>query len=111
MRIADGFQATASIDSVKLHDQTLAAELRLQVCFPMPAQDVHLPHRIAAHVHAAGLEAQRCLFRALMEKADQEVVLENRAGSGHPAPRHPTLYLRDRIWHRDDRADSRLPSR
>jgi hypothetical protein len=80
MRIADGFQATASIDSVKLHDQTLAAELRLQVSFPMPAQDEHLPHRIEAQVHAAGLEAQRCLFRALMEKADQEVVLESRAG-------------------------------
>ena len=48
MRIADGFQATASIDSVKLHDQTLAAELRLQVSFPMPAQDEHLPHRIEA---------------------------------------------------------------
>jgi hypothetical protein len=80
MRIAEGFQATASIDSVKLHDQTLAAELRLQVRFPMPAQDEHLPHRIAAQVHAAGLEAQRSLFRALMEKADQEVVLDIRQG-------------------------------
>jgi hypothetical protein len=80
MRIADGFQATAAIDSVKLHDHTLAAELRLQVGFPMPAQDEHLPHRIEAQVHAAGLEAQRCLFRALMEKADHEVVLGIRHG-------------------------------
>ena len=80
MRIADGFQATAAIDSVKLHDHTLAAELRLQVSFPMPAQDEHLPHRIEAQVHAAGLEAQRCLFRALMEKADHEVVLGTSAG-------------------------------
>jgi hypothetical protein len=80
MRIADGFPATASIDSVKLHDHTRAAELRLQVCFPMPAPDEHLPHRIEAQVHAAGLEAQRCLFRALMEKADHEVVLEIRDG-------------------------------
>jgi len=80
VRIADGFQVTASIDHVNLHDHTLAAELRLHVAFPMPAQDEHLPHRLAAHVHTAGLEAQRCLFRALMEKADQEVVLEHRAG-------------------------------
>jgi hypothetical protein len=80
MRIADGFQATASIDCVKLQDHTLAAELRLQVSFPMPAQDEHLPHRIEAQVHAAGLEAQRCLFRALMEKADRDVVLEVRDG-------------------------------
>jgi hypothetical protein len=80
MRLADGFQATASIDRVQLHDHTLAAELRLQVSFPRPAQDEHLPHRIEAQVHAAGLEAQRCRFRALMEKADHEVVLEIRDG-------------------------------
>jgi hypothetical protein len=80
VRIADDFQATASIDHVNLHDHTLSAELRLLVSFPMPAQDPHLPHRIEAHVHAAGLEAQRCLFRALMEKADRQVVLDIRDG-------------------------------
>jgi hypothetical protein len=80
VRIADDFQATASIDRVNLHDHTLAAELRLQVRFPMPEQDEHLPHRIEAHVHAAGVEAQRCLFRALMETADHQVVLDIRAG-------------------------------
>jgi hypothetical protein len=80
VRIADGFQATASTDRVNLHDHTLSAELRLCVSFPMPAQDEHLPHRIEAHVHAAGLEAQRCLFRALMEKADHQVVLDIRDG-------------------------------
>jgi hypothetical protein len=78
--IADEFQAIASIDRVNLRDHTLAAELRLHVSFPMPAQDPHLPHRIEAHVHAAGLEAQRCLFRALMEKADHQVVLDIRDG-------------------------------
>lgn len=46
----------------------------------MPAQDEHLPHRIEAHVHAAGLEAQCRLFRALMEKADHQVVLDIRDG-------------------------------
>jgi hypothetical protein len=80
VRIADGFQATASTDQVDLHDQILSAELRLHISFPMPAQDEHLPHRIEAHVHAAGLEAQRRLFRALMEKADHQVVLDIRDG-------------------------------
>jgi hypothetical protein len=80
VRIADGFQATASVDRVNLHDHTLSAELRLQVAFPMPAQDPHLPHRIEAHVHAAGVEAQRCLFRALMETADHQAVLDIRDG-------------------------------
>jgi hypothetical protein len=80
VRIADDFQATASVDQVNLHDHTLTAELRLHVSFPMPDQDPHLPHRIEAHVHAAGLEAQCCLFRALMEKADHQVVLDLRDG-------------------------------
>ena len=80
MRIADGFQVTASIDRVNLHDHTLAADLQLHVSFPMPAQDPHLPHRIEAHVRAAGVEAQRCLFRALMEKANHQVVLDIRDG-------------------------------
>lgn len=80
MRIADDFQATASVDQVNLHDHTLSAELRLHVSFPMPDQDPHLPHRIEAHVCAAGVEAQRCLFRALMEKADHQVVLDIRDG-------------------------------
>jgi hypothetical protein len=80
VRIAEGFQATASVDRVNLHDHTLSAELRLQVAFPMPAQDPHLPHRLEAHVRAAGVEAQRCLFRALMETADRHVVLGSRDG-------------------------------
>jgi hypothetical protein len=80
VRIADEFQATAAIEQVNLDDHTLAADLRLHVAFPMPAQDPHLPHRIEAHVRAAGLEAQRCLFRALMEQADHQVVLGIRDG-------------------------------
>src|SRR3954454_25060820 len=47
---------------------------------PMPEQDDQLPDRIEALVHHAGLEVQRRLFRALIEKADQEVVLARRHG-------------------------------
>ena len=49
---------------------------------PMPDQDEHLPDRIEACVHRAGLEIQWRLFRALVEKADQELVLQRRHGKG-----------------------------
>ena len=39
---------------------------------PMPDQDEHLPDTIGAFVHVAGLEVQRKLFHALIEKADQD---------------------------------------
>src|SRR3954471_21141440 len=47
---------------------------------PMPHQDEHLPDRIEAFVHQAGLEVQRRLFRSLIEKADHELVLQKRRG-------------------------------
>src|SRR3954447_17370008 len=47
---------------------------------PLPDQDDHLPDRIEASVHHAGLLVQRRLFRALIEKADQELVLQRRHG-------------------------------
>src|SRR4051812_9652154 len=49
---------------------------------PMPHQDEHLPDRIEAYVHQAGLELQRRLFRVLIEKADHELVLQQRRGKG-----------------------------
>src|SRR3954467_4633929 len=49
---------------------------------PMPHQDEHLPDQIEAFVHQAGLEVQRRLFRSLIEKADQELVLQQRHGKG-----------------------------
>src|SRR6185437_7297669 len=49
---------------------------------PLPDQDEHLPDRIEAFVHQAGLEVRRRLFRALIEKADQELVLQRRHGKG-----------------------------
>ena len=38
------------------------------------------PDQIEAFVHQAGLQIQHQLFRALIEKADQELVLQNRRG-------------------------------
>src|SRR3954468_23547181 len=49
---------------------------------PMHDQAEQLPDRIEAYVHHAGLEVQRRLFRALLEKADQELVLQRRHGKG-----------------------------
>ena len=46
----------------------------------MPSQDEHLPDQIEAFVHQAGLEAQRRLFQVLIEKADHELVLQQRHG-------------------------------
>src|SRR4051812_4637690 len=47
---------------------------------PLPDQDDQLPDQIEAFVHQAGLDVQRRLFRALIEKADQELVLQRRHG-------------------------------
>ena len=52
------------------------------MALPLPPQDEHLPDQIEAFVHQAGLEVQRRLFRALIEKADQELVLRRRHGKG-----------------------------
>jgi hypothetical protein len=49
---------------------------------PLPDQDEHLPDQIEAFVHQAGLELQRRLFQALIEKADQELILRQRHGQG-----------------------------
>jgi len=48
----------------------------------MPQQDEHLPDQIEAYVHQAGLEVKRQLFQVLIEKADQELVLQRWQGKG-----------------------------
>ncbi len=63
-------------------DQTVSVEVSLAISLPMPRQDEHLPDQIEAHVHQAGLELQRGLFRALIEMADRELVLQRRHGKG-----------------------------
>ena len=80
MRDADGLQTTITCGPVNRIDQVLSLELSLQMTMPMPDQDEHLPDHIEAVVHHAGLEVQRRLFRALIEKADQELVLQQRHG-------------------------------
>jgi hypothetical protein len=82
MRATDGLQTTITLGPVKDNDQALSLELSLGMSLPMPAQDGHLPDQIEAYVHQAGLEVQRRLFQVLIEKADQELVLEQRHGKG-----------------------------
>lgn len=80
MRQTSDFQTTITCSPVNRTDQVLSLELSLQMILPMPPQDEHLPDQIEAHVHQAGLELQRRLFRVLIEKADHELVLEQRHG-------------------------------
>jgi hypothetical protein len=80
VRTTDGLQTTITCSPVNAIDQTFSVEVSLEMSLTMPLQDDHLPDRIEAHVHQAGLELQRRLFRALIEKADQELVLQQRHG-------------------------------
>ena len=80
MRDTSGLQTTIALGPVNCEGQNLSLELELQMSLPLPDQDEHLPDQIEACVHRAGLEAQRRLFRALIEKADHELVLQHRQG-------------------------------
>jgi hypothetical protein len=80
VRETNDLQTTITCSPVNRADQVLSLELSLQMTLPMPHQDEHLPDRIETFVHQAGLEVQRRLFRALIEKADQELVLGRRHG-------------------------------
>ena len=82
MRETDDLQTTITLSPVNRQGQALSLDLQLQMTLPMPLQDEHLPDQIEAFVHQAGLEVQRRLFRALIEKADQELVLQRRHGKG-----------------------------
>jgi hypothetical protein len=82
MRATDGLQTTITLGSVNGDGQAFSLQLSLRMSLPMPQQDEHLPDQIEAYVHQAGLEIQRRLFRALIEKADQELVLQYRRGKG-----------------------------
>ena len=82
MRDTDGPQTIINLGPVNRDGQTLTLDLTLQMTVPMPDQDEYLPERIEAGVHPVGLEIQRQLFRVLIEKADQELVLQRRHGKG-----------------------------
>ena len=82
MRTTDGLQTTITFRPVNVIDQAFSLELSLGMSFPIPHQDEHLPDQIEACVHQAGLELQRQLFQVLIEKADQELVLQQRHGKG-----------------------------
>jgi len=78
MRATDGVQTTITLGSVNHDGQAFSLGLSLQTSLPIPQQDEHLPDEIEAYVHQAGLEIQHQLFRVLIEKADQELVLQRR---------------------------------
>jgi hypothetical protein len=80
VRKTDGLQATITLGPVNRVGQDLSASLEMILSLPMPDHDEHLPDTIEANVHAAGLEVQRQLFRALIEKADRELILNGRDG-------------------------------
>ena len=82
MRATDGLQTTITLGPVKDDGQAFALELSLEMSLPMPQQDEHLPDQIEAFAHQAGVTVQRRLFQALIEKADQELVLQHRHGKG-----------------------------
>jgi len=82
VRDTDDLQTTVNLDPVQRAGPILSASLTMAITLPMPDQDEHLPDVLEAAVHAAGLEVQRRLFRALIEKADCELVLEVRDGKG-----------------------------
>lgn len=85
MRDTDGLKTTLTLGPVNRQGSDLSVGLELQITLPLPQQDHDLPGRIEAAVHQAGLEVQRRLFKALIEKADRELVLSRRhgkAGSG-----------------------------
>ncbi len=82
MRATDGLQTTISFRTVNVIDQTFSLELALRMSLPVPPQDEHLPDQIEAFVHQAGLEFQRGLFQVLIEKADHQLVLQQRQGKG-----------------------------
>jgi hypothetical protein len=82
MRATNGLQTTITLDPVHSDGQAFSLDLLLEVALPMPPQDERLPDQIEACVHQAGLEIERKLFQVLIEKADKELVLEQRHGKG-----------------------------
>jgi hypothetical protein len=80
VRDLDDLQTPITVGPVNCQDQRLSLELELQMTLPMPDQDEHLPDQIEAFVPHAGLDVQRRLFQVLIEKADQELVLQHRHG-------------------------------
>jgi hypothetical protein len=80
VRATNGLQTTITCSPVNLIDQAFSVQLSLDMSLPIPPQDEHLPDQIEAHVHQAGLELQRRLFQVLIEKADHELVLQQRHG-------------------------------
>jgi len=70
VRDTSDLQATITLGPVNNEGETLSLPLEPRMALTMPSQDEHLPDQMEAYGHQASLEAQRRLFRALIEKAD-----------------------------------------
>ena len=110
MRATDDLQTTITLGSVKPNAQAFSLELSLEMSLPTPRQDEHLPDQIEAFVHHAGLDVERRLFQVLMEKADQELILEQRQGKRVAVKRDRRVVGVRRHFHRDVRAAGKLGS-
>jgi len=82
VRDTDDLQVSINVRPVNCQGQTLSLELGLEMVLPIPSQDEHLPDHLEAAVHRVGIELQRRLFQVLIEKADHELVLQQRHGKG-----------------------------
>ncbi len=80
VRATNGLETTIHVSPVNGDGQVFSLEMSLEMTLPVPPQDEHLPDQIEACVHRAGLEIQRKLFEVLIEKADKELVLQQRHG-------------------------------
>jgi hypothetical protein len=80
MHATDGLQTTITLDPVQGDGQAYVLTMSLEMSLPVPPQDEHLPDQIEASVHQAGLELERRMFRALIERADRDLVLQCRHG-------------------------------
>ena len=88
MNHTDGSKIGFEQAQVERDGEQLVIRSRVEVRMPMPASDEHLPQRIEEAVDRAGQQVKREFFRMAMEKADGEVVWENRHGqSGQGARR------------------------
>ena len=64
--------------AVEIHNGVLTVKATIEVRYEMPNQDADLPQHLEAHIETAGQQIKRELFRESIQRADLELVLEQR---------------------------------